>query len=335
MGTCTNCGCDKIGCGCKDSFLTSPPPCPTPVDCPEAQPCAEVFDAQCIVYTGADIICTPDVVVATDTNVADALNNIVDYLCNAFANFSILIAKVSCGTDEVIPNNSTVQEAFIAVVEYICDNLSIATNVTCGTDIISTSGTPIVDVLQDIVDYFCVPAKVFFHQQVVSDINIVAGAPSPGPDNYFFPIGYNTLTYTNTALTSKTFKVFVSYNTDTALAAVNVADFSNWVDGAIIKTATFVDIIAWESLGNQDLAGALFDGPNVGDIITVLTAEKVVTTPNINPVEFRFYNTRIPKNVSFYQVVTLAPNDAVSLKFKSKSGGVGRLLKAQIMVEEI
>lgn len=81
MGTCTNYGCSKIECGCKDSFLTSPPPCPTPVDCPEAQPCAEVFDAQCIVYTGADIICTPDVVVATDTNVADALNNIVDYFC--------------------------------------------------------------------------------------------------------------------------------------------------------------------------------------------------------------------------------------------------------------
>ena len=81
MGTCTNCGCDKIGCGCKDSFLTSPPPCPTPVDCPEAQPCAEVFDAQCIIYSGDPIICTPDVVVPSNTNIADALNEIVDYFC--------------------------------------------------------------------------------------------------------------------------------------------------------------------------------------------------------------------------------------------------------------
>ena len=102
MGTCTNCGCSKIGCGCKDSFLTSPPPCPTPVDCPEAQPCAEVFDAQCIVYTGDPIICTPDVVVATDTNVADALNNIVDYLCNEITNIPIVIVAAGSGI-KVVP----------------------------------------------------------------------------------------------------------------------------------------------------------------------------------------------------------------------------------------
>jgi len=60
---CTNCGCSKISCGCGDTFLTSPAPCPTPVDCPAAQPCSEVFDAQCISYTGLDIECGDDVVV--------------------------------------------------------------------------------------------------------------------------------------------------------------------------------------------------------------------------------------------------------------------------------
>lgn len=76
------CNHTNINCGCKDSFLTTPPPCPTPVDCPTAQPCSEVFDAQCIVYTGDPIICDQDTVVATNTNIADALNNIVDYVCN-------------------------------------------------------------------------------------------------------------------------------------------------------------------------------------------------------------------------------------------------------------
>lgn len=79
--TCTNCGCSNINCGCKDSFLTTPPPCPTPVDCPAAQPCAEVFDAQCVVYTGLDIECGTDVVVATNDSVATSLQNIVDYFC--------------------------------------------------------------------------------------------------------------------------------------------------------------------------------------------------------------------------------------------------------------
>ena len=78
---CTNCGCSNINCGCKDSFLTTPPPCPTPEDCPTAQPCAEVFDAQCVVYTGLDIECGTDVVVATNDSVATALQNVVDYFC--------------------------------------------------------------------------------------------------------------------------------------------------------------------------------------------------------------------------------------------------------------
>lgn len=76
------CNHTNINCGCKDSFLTSPAPCPTPADCPEAQPCSEVFDAQCIVYTGDPIICDQDTVVATNDNVAEALQQIVDYVCN-------------------------------------------------------------------------------------------------------------------------------------------------------------------------------------------------------------------------------------------------------------
>jgi hypothetical protein len=80
---CRNCGCSKISCGCGDSFLTTPPPCPTPEDCPTAQPCSEVFDAQCVAYTGLDIECGTDVVITTNDSVATALQNVVDYFCNA------------------------------------------------------------------------------------------------------------------------------------------------------------------------------------------------------------------------------------------------------------
>ena len=71
-----------IDCGCKDSFLTTPAPCPTPDGCPDPQPCSEVFDAQCIVYTGDPIICGEDVVVPTNTNLAVALNLISTYYCS-------------------------------------------------------------------------------------------------------------------------------------------------------------------------------------------------------------------------------------------------------------
>jgi hypothetical protein len=67
-------------CGCEDGLVTLPP-CPTPGGCPDPEPCSEVFDAQCIVYTGADIDCGTDTVVPTDTNVATALNDVVTYFC--------------------------------------------------------------------------------------------------------------------------------------------------------------------------------------------------------------------------------------------------------------
>jgi hypothetical protein len=72
----------NIDCGCKDSFLTSPAPCPTPEGCPDPQPCSEVFDSQCIVYTDSPIICNQDTVVATNDTVETALQEIVNYFCS-------------------------------------------------------------------------------------------------------------------------------------------------------------------------------------------------------------------------------------------------------------
>ena len=69
-------------CGCDDSFMPSPAPCPTPVGCPTPQPCSEIFDAQCVRYTGTNILCDTDIVVTTNDTVAEALESIVDYVCN-------------------------------------------------------------------------------------------------------------------------------------------------------------------------------------------------------------------------------------------------------------
>ena len=79
---CNNKNCNNSTlCGCQDTYLTSPLPCPTPAACPAAQPCSETFDSQCIIYTGDDIVCGSDVVVQSGTTMADALKNITDYFC--------------------------------------------------------------------------------------------------------------------------------------------------------------------------------------------------------------------------------------------------------------
>lgn len=77
--TCTSCGCKK--CGCGDNALTTPLACPTPIGCPDPLICSEVFNAECVVYTGVPILCGDDIVVPTDTNMAEALQLIVAYFC--------------------------------------------------------------------------------------------------------------------------------------------------------------------------------------------------------------------------------------------------------------
>ena len=68
-------------CGCEDALVTLPP-CPTPAGCPDPEPCSEVFDAQCVIYTGSPILCNGDEVVPTNTNMAEALQLIVAYFCH-------------------------------------------------------------------------------------------------------------------------------------------------------------------------------------------------------------------------------------------------------------
>ena len=62
----THCEC---ACGCEE------PVCPTP------QPCTEITDSKCIIYTDAAIKCGNDTVVAQDTSVSTALNQLAAYYC--------------------------------------------------------------------------------------------------------------------------------------------------------------------------------------------------------------------------------------------------------------
>lgn len=80
--SCTNCGCaSSVKCGCQDTMLTSPAPCPSPVGCLTPEPCSEVLDAQCIIYTGDPIMCGPQVLIPTNTSLADALQLIANAFC--------------------------------------------------------------------------------------------------------------------------------------------------------------------------------------------------------------------------------------------------------------
>ena len=71
---CSNC--NTPTCGCSGTYTVS-------ATCPPA--CSEVFNAQCIVYTGADILCGTDTVIARNAYLDTALTNIVNYICTSAA----------------------------------------------------------------------------------------------------------------------------------------------------------------------------------------------------------------------------------------------------------
>lgn len=68
-----------VGCGCGPAI---PEPCiaPPPV-CLDPQPCTEIINAECVMYTGPAITCNATPVIPANSSVAEALESIVDYLC--------------------------------------------------------------------------------------------------------------------------------------------------------------------------------------------------------------------------------------------------------------
>lgn len=114
-----------INCGCDDAY-PSLPPSPTPAECPNPQPCSEVFNAQCIIFTLPNIECGEDIVVAQDTSVAEAISSIVDYFCGKITtiNASLLIINEHLATidEEIITINNTLSGAVLSVTGLNTDN---------------------------------------------------------------------------------------------------------------------------------------------------------------------------------------------------------------------
>lgn len=54
MAVCKTCKCEPKSCGCADKAVAVAPFCGD-FSCPDPEPCAETFSAECIVYTGNDI----------------------------------------------------------------------------------------------------------------------------------------------------------------------------------------------------------------------------------------------------------------------------------------
>ena len=139
--TCSNCSnnysscnnkCAK--CGCRDSFLTSPPPCPTPAGCPDPIPCQEVLSSDCIIYNGPNISCHGDVLIYQDSTWTELLADLVEYFCTTYSN----VPEILCSEDVVVIADSSVNSALEQIVAYFCTAISGLTTVTANNGLTKT-----------------------------------------------------------------------------------------------------------------------------------------------------------------------------------------------------
>ena len=109
---CPNCNGTCAGnkkCGCQDTMLTTPPAYPTPVGCLAPETCSEVLDSQCIMYTGSDVFCNEDFIIAQGASVQTAIQSIVEYFCNRFETAPVYVVEAgdNISVSETTVNNTT------------------------------------------------------------------------------------------------------------------------------------------------------------------------------------------------------------------------------------
>jgi hypothetical protein len=81
---------DKTNCGCNGSPLTTSTSYTYGGEnCPDGEQCEELYNAECITYTGTDITCGETVLWTSGERLTGFLTNFVDYFCTAITPYTI------------------------------------------------------------------------------------------------------------------------------------------------------------------------------------------------------------------------------------------------------
>jgi hypothetical protein len=228
--TCTTCGCKK--CGCADNALTTPPPCPTPEGCPDPIPCSEYFDANCIVYTGLDIECLDNVVVETDTNLAEALDNIISFFCQYIAATAAGNIVEVCDTNDYLSISSTVDPVTGVTTYTVCFDPTNLPEVTLsgGTGINVTS-----NVVGNITTYTVTNTDLGSSQNIFKNFAVV-GQPTVIADN-----NNDTLTFiagSGIQLTTNNITDTITITNSDPGSAVTLIDAGTGIHESIVNDGT-------------------------------------------------------------------------------------------------
>ena len=67
---------------CKNIASIPPTPCEYGGNCPPAPDCEQIFDLDCVNYTGDPIVCNGEVIVESGESLTTVLTTLVDTICN-------------------------------------------------------------------------------------------------------------------------------------------------------------------------------------------------------------------------------------------------------------
>ena len=149
---CNTCNKKTEDCGCKATSVSIDSIC-NPIDC-GSQECSESFPAECILYTGDDIICDATTIVTSGDSVAQSLANIVQYFCDG--NAPDVPTDIVCGATTIVPSGTTIVDALPLIVTYFCNlDHAVDSDILCGLDTVVTAGSDLTAALTQVVTYFC------------------------------------------------------------------------------------------------------------------------------------------------------------------------------------
>ncbi len=113
--------CKKPDCGCTGTYVVS-------ATCPPA--CSEVFNTQCVVYTGADIVCGADTVIARNDYLDSVITKLVNYICTNTVDrddASVTAQAITAGA-AAVPCTHTCQQQYCRVMLVDTSNNTDVTN---------------------------------------------------------------------------------------------------------------------------------------------------------------------------------------------------------------
>jgi hypothetical protein len=174
-------------CGCSNSYTVTAP-------CPPS--CTEVFNAQCIVYTGTDITCGDDTVISRYDYMDTIVTKIVNYFCSRFDSLVIPTTVVQSNDPGIIVDTDVVGSVTTYTLTLDPSSFPAVGQVTAGDNVVVTGVGTIAD-----------PYVVNANESIVavdpaSALTLLVDPSTPGPYETTYTIGIDSALLPETELSS-------------------------------------------------------------------------------------------------------------------------------------